>query len=218
MDIIIFAAISVFLLVRLWSVLGRRGDDETQRPNPFVKPAAPSHDDEDVMVLPDRAKALPPPLAPLAHAPASLAGVLDQIQALDPAFDEKKFLQGAKAAFAMIVEEFAKGELARSSRILAEPVLQQFQKVITDRTAAGQTLESHMDRVAEANVVAARLEEGRALLTVDFVSYQINVLRDAQGQIIDGTPNHAEEIHDRWVFAHDMKSDDPNWQLVETRS
>jgi predicted lipid-binding transport protein (Tim44 family) len=222
LDIIIFAVIAAFLLTRLWSVLGRRDDDGPQRSNPFATPAKPQQDEEDVMVLPDRAKALPPPGATSAYAPDSLAGVLERIREIvgptPSPFDEKEFLQGAKTAFAMIVGDFAKGDMARSARILAPPVLERFRKAIGDRVAAGQTLEHRMDRIADAGVTAARLEGDRALVTVDFTSHQVNVTRDAQGNVMAGTPGRAGEIHDRWIFARDLKSADPNWQLVETEN
>jgi len=218
LDIIIFAAVAVFLFVRLWSVLGQRDDDERQRPNPFVSPPQ-THDDEDVMVLPDRAKALPSPqITAEGHAAASLAGVMDQIRTLDPSFDEKVFLQGARAAFTRVVEAFAQGDLSRVARILAPSVHDGFQQAIEARRTAGETLESRVDRVTGADVVKARLEGSRAILTVEFVSNQINITRDAKGNVISGTPGKAEEIRDMWVFARDMKSPDPNWQLIETQS
>jgi predicted lipid-binding transport protein (Tim44 family) len=218
LDIIIFAALAAILVARLWSVLGRRNDGEQQRPNPFATQTPPPRDEEDVMVV-ERSRTLPPPqITPWGHAAASLAGGLDQIRTLDPAFDEKQFLQGAQTAFTMIVEAFAKGDLAPVEKILAPPVRQRFQLVIDTRRAAGQTLESRIERIVEAEVTQARTEGNTAILGVSFVSHQINVTRDAQGQVVTGTPERAEEIHDLWFFSRDTKATDPNWQLIETRS
>ena len=218
-DIIIFAVVAVLLFARLWSVLGRRDGDETQRPNPFVTPPQSPHDDEDVMVLPDRARALPSPqITAEGHALASLAGTLDQIRTIDSTFEEKKFLEGAKMAFAKIVEGFAKGDLGRMAKVLAPSVRESFQKAIDARLAAGETLESRIEKIVQADVVAAQLEGTQATLTVEFVSNQINVTRDNKGNIVSGTPHQAEEIKDVWIFTRDMKSPDPNWQLIETRS
>ncbi len=229
LDIIVYAAIAAFVLMRLWSVLGQRHDDEPQQPNPFVKPAPRSGaDDEDGLLIRDKKKlqedavdeslALPPPiLAPVGPAPASLAGGLAQIQAMDPAFDEKKFLQGAKAAFAMIVEDFAKGDLTRTGRLLAPVVLENFTKAIAARQAAGQTLECRIEQVKDADLVAVRLEGSRAFVTVRFTSHQINLLRDTAGAVLSGQPNHAEEVEDVWVLSRDLKAEDPNWMLVETK-
>jgi len=219
LDIIVFAAVAVVLLVRLWGTLGRRNGDEPERPNPFIAPPTASHDEEDVMVLPDRARAQPSPLITAeGHAADSLAGAIDRIKALDPAFDEKKFLEGAKIAFARIVEAFAKGDLTGAGKILAPSVREGFQKAVDARRAARETLESRIGKMVSADVVAAQVEETKASLTVEFVSNQINVTRGASGAVVSGSPQQAEEIRDVWVFARDMKSPDPNWQLVETRS
>ena len=57
-----------------------------------------------------------------------------------------------------------------------------------------------------------------ASVTVRFVSEQINVLRGAEGQIIDGNPNEVQKVVDLWTFRRDTKSGDPNWLLIKTES
>jgi predicted lipid-binding transport protein (Tim44 family) len=57
-----------------------------------------------------------------------------------------------------------------------------------------------------------------AHITVKFVSEQINVTRDEQGDVVDGNPNAVIDVTDFWTFAHDTKSRDPNWTLVATNS
>jgi len=219
LDIFIFAAVAVFIFARLLSVLGRRDDDEPQKPNPFAASTPRSRDGEGPLALPDLARSLEPPvISPEGHALYSLAGTLDRIRALDASFDEKQFLQGAKTAFSLIVEGFARGDLPEISRWLAPSVLESFQGAVRARQAAGQTQESKIERISEAEISAARLEGSRAFLTVDFVSHQVNVLRDAQGRVVSGEEDRAEEIRDVWVFARDLTAKNPNWTLIETRS
>lgn len=219
LDILVFAAITVFILARLWAVLGRRHDDEPERTNPFSAPASRGQDEEDVVVLSDRTHKSESPLAaPQRFAPSSLAGVLEQIKAASSSFDEKQFLQGAKTAFTRIVEGFAKGDLSGIDRWLAPQVRQSFQNAIAMRQAAGQTLESHLDHFGDADISAARLEGSIAFLTVTFKSFQTNVTRDAKGNVVSGVPGQLEEVHDVWIFKRDLQSDDPNWLLAETRS
>ncbi len=225
-DIFIYAVVAILVIARLRSVLGRRDEDEaddTSRPDPFASPkeTKPSAtDEEDVMILEGRARPAPTAsvLTPQGHAPMSLAGTLDQFRLVDHTFDEKKFLDGAKLVFAKIVECFAAGDLSPVVRFLGPAVRGPFEKAIEARKAAGQTLENRMERLAAADIVAARIENTVATLSVEFVSHQVNVLRDASGQILDGDPGRAEEVRDLWTFRRDLRSPDPNWQLVETRS
>ena len=60
------------------------------------------------------------------------------------------------------------------------------------------------------------MQTGRARVTVRFTSEQINVTRDASGNVVDGDPRQIETVIDLWTFERDTRSRDPNWQLVET--
>lgn len=220
-DIIIFAAITVFLAFRLWSVLGQKEDDEgPARPkiNPFGPPERKEEAD-DAPIIEGRARpALQSALTAQGHAPTSLAGILDQIKQTDASFDEKAFLAGAKKAFEGIVTAFAKGDLSPVARLLGPEVRQPFEAVIAERKEKGETLENKVERIVAADIIGAKAHDKVLVLTVEFVSHQVNVLRDSSGQIVDGTPGKAEEVRDIWIFERDTSAADPNWKLVETRS
>jgi predicted lipid-binding transport protein (Tim44 family) len=66
-------------------------------------------------------------------------------------------------------------------------------------------------------VVEADLQGRTALITVRFVSHQVNVTTAADGSVVDGDPAQAVEVVDLWTFARDVQARDPNWMLVETR-
>lgn len=217
-EIIIFAMIAAFLVYRLRSVLGRRHGEERQRPNPFTPPAArPGQTPSDNVVhLPDRGR--PPAEAPVSDEPMSLSAALAQIRSMDPNFDEKTFIQGARGAFQMVVDSFAQGDTATLRPLLSDEVYDNFVNAIRQRQAAGETLETRIDRIKDADVTEARLDGRTAFVTVKFVSDQVNVTRDAAGAVLDGDPNVAVEVTDIWTFARNTRSRDPNWALVETRT
>jgi predicted lipid-binding transport protein (Tim44 family) len=199
-------------------VFGRRNEEDKRRPNPFAAPAPGLHDDEGVVVHPARAPredAQTSAFAPLLAAPMSLAGGLERIGQFDPSFDEKQFLQDVRKIFADILAAFAKGDLAPVQNRLGPTVVPHFQTAIDARAKAGEVLENKINRVREAEVTAARIEDDKAFITVRFVSEQENILRDASGAILSGAPGKPEEITDLWTFARTAKSP---WQLVETRS
>ncbi|KAA0597614.1 MULTISPECIES: Tim44/TimA family putative adaptor protein [Azospirillum] len=220
-EIVIFAMIAAFLVYRLRSVLGRRTGEERQRSNPFTSAPGAAKPD-NVVTLPERNRPRPD-VAPGADLPASdeplsLAASIDQIRAADPNFDEKHFLEGAKAAFSMIVDAFARGDTATLRPLLADDVYDSFARVIRDRQAAGEQHETRIEQVREAEVVEAKLDAGRtARITVRLVSDQVNVVRDRNGTIVDGDPKALVENTDVWTFARNLRSRDPNWALVEVR-
>ncbi|PWC52257.1 Tim44/TimA family putative adaptor protein [Azospirillum melinis] len=220
-EIVIFAMIAAFLVYRLRSVLGRRTGEERQRSNPFTSAPGAAKPD-NVVPLPERSRARPD-VAPgadvvVSDEPLSLAASIDQIRAADPNFDEKHFLEGSKAAFAMIVDAFARGDTATLRPLLADDVYDSFAQVIRDRQAAGEQHEARIEQVREAEVVEAKLDAGRtARVTVRLVSDQVNVVRDRNGAIVDGDPKALVENTDVWTFARNLRSRDPNWALVEVR-
>jgi len=221
-DIIIFAAIAVFLGLRLRSVLGRRTGNERQR-DPF-KPVAPREDAarDKVVPLPDRlrpAQAEPGPAASEAPADAgpALPG-LDQIRGADPSFSPGGFLAGARAAFEMIVGAYAAGDAATLRPLLSDEVFENFNNAIKARNRAKETLETTLVGITSADIVEAELQGRIALVTVKFVSEQVNVTRDAEGRVVEGDPSTVAKVTDIWTFSRNTRARDPNWTLVATRS
>jgi len=221
-DILIYAAIAAFLAYRLWSVLGQREEGEEEdrppRPNPFARPpqGRPQQEADAAPAAEGAARVVG--LHAAKHAPTSLAGALERVRALDPSFEEKKFLEGAKIAFSRIVAAFAAGDMAPVRRFLDGAVAASFDESIRQRAQASQALDNKIERFAAVDIVDARTQGNLSLLTVEFVTHQVNVLRATDGTVLEGDPRKAQEVRDAWVFRRDMKAVDPNWQVIETRS
>ncbi len=215
-DIIFFALVAGFIILRLRSVLGKRTGTERPR-DPFAKPPAPAEAPDsrrsgDVVALPRRDGAD----LGAATAAGSLGGALTQIKLADPAFDEAKFEEGARAAFDYIVGAFAAGERAKLKPLLSEEVYANFEQAIAAREEAGHKAETTLVRIKSADIVEARMEGQSAFVGVKYVSEQINVTRDAEGKVVEGNPDRITEATDIWTFARNTRSSDPNWTLVRT--
>jgi predicted lipid-binding transport protein (Tim44 family) len=228
-DIILFAAIAAFLVLRLRSVLGKRTGHE-QRPSqdPFKpeqqqrQPQGQS-DRDKVIQMPDRNRGeetvTDEELKKAAEkADTPLSAGLTQIKLADRDFDEDGFLEGAKGAFEMIVDAYAQGDRKTLRQLLANDVYGDFEAAIDERERQGQGLETTLVNIREADIVEAELQGRTAFVTVKFVSEQINALKDRTGQVIEGDTEHVADVTDIWTFARNTKSRDPNWTLVATRS
>ena len=214
-DIILFAMVAAFLILRLRSVLGRRTGDE-RRPENFSRRAEQAADN-NVVPLGDRGGAVP--ARPGTAKPGDAVAVgLEKIRSVDPAFDPAQFLEGARVAFEMIVAAFADGDKTRLRPLLSEDVYKPFAEALDERRTAGETLESRIAQLKSIDIVEAGLAGRFARVTVKFVSDQINVLRAHDGSIVDGDPDTPIEKTDFWTFARDTRSGDPNWVLVTTAS
>ena len=205
-EILIFAAIAVFLVFRLRSVLGRRTGLEQRRDLfPPKPPATP---------VPAPAAVAPPRAANGAAAPTGPAA----LKAADPGFDEAAFMGGARSAFEIIVNAFAAGDANALRPLLSKDVYERFAEAINTRRAANEKLQTTLVSIKAADLVEGTIEGNTALATVKFVSDQTNVTQAADGKVVDGDPERVVEHVDFWTFARPVRSRDPNWTLVATHS
>jgi len=208
LPIFVLALIAGFFVLRLRSVLGRRTGNERRRREP-LSPAA----DLAEKVVPIPARGRPAPAAP---SPAAESAGIAAIKAADGSFDEASFLAGARSAFEIIVNAFAKGDTASLQPLLSESVFASFGDAIRARSEAHETHETNLLAIKAIEIVEAALEGTTATITVKFVSDQINVTRGADGAVTDGNPDQVEEKTDLWTFARSLRARDPNWTLVAT--
>ncbi len=220
--IILFAAVAAFLVFRLRSVLGQRTGHEKRRFDPFSS-SAPDKDlrgeeGGKVVQMPERAVKDEAEEAPGEAVRARLAHGLRVIAAADRTFDEESFLVGTCTAFGWILEAFAKGDTETMRPLLSNSVYEDFAAAIAARERADQTLETELVRIKSTDLLEAQLEGRTAFITIKFVSEQVNVTRDRNGEVVEGEPNRVVDVTDIWTFARNIRSRDPNWTLVATRS
>ena len=219
-DIILFAAIAVFFFWKLRQTLGTRNGEERERDNPFAPPpAAPPVDGKGPVIM-GEAKELPlaprGPFGPV-HPESSVAGGLAQLRTIDPSFDEKVFLAGAKQAYSLIVEAFATGDKPTLKMLLTPAVYDSFIGELDARIVRGETLVAKVKRILVTEISAVRAEGSRGIVTVDFTSEHISVTTNQTGEVIDGDAVQPTEVAEAWIFERDLTSSDPAWHLVATR-
>ncbi|RCK40827.1 hypothetical protein TH24_08945 [Thalassospira xiamenensis] len=227
-DIILFALIAVFLVLRLRSTLGRRNGEEKQGPTDVF--GRRSHEDDskgatngapqptdNVYRLPDADKVVGKDDATVA-VDSSAFSVLQQIQKADPDFTQQDFLNGARMAFEMIVEYFAKGDKDGLNPLLSAEVYKNFAAAIDARAEKGEREETTLVGIKSATIHDASLEGRTAYITIKFVSEEVSVILNNEGDVISGDPNQVVEAEDLWTFARNIESRDPNWQLVATET
>ena len=222
LDILIMAGVAVFVLYRLYLVLGtktgherppeRLPDNKERKPSmPAGLGQAPVGGSDNVIPMPRQARAgSGAKVADAAH-----DGVA-AITRVDPTFDPAKFIEGAKMAHEMIVDAFAAGDRQALRPLLADDVYQSFEGAIQAREAAGHRAEVTVVGAKPSEIVDAQMRQRIAEVTVKFVSEMVSVTRDAAGAIVDGAAGVVREVTDIWTFARDTRSHDPNWKLVAT--
>ena len=210
--IVILALVALFIGLRLYSVLGERTGHEQQ---PILKPADP-----DARVEPRVATApnAPQPAADpgdLAFLPMAGPGVR-ALLAADPAFDVARFLEGAQAAYKMILEAFWKGDLDALRPYVDDNVYETFAASVAQRNKEGLIVDNRVVAIEQAVIASAALENTIAFLTVRFEADIAAVTKNKKGEVVAGSLSDAVQTRDLWTFRRDVSGRDPNWLLVET--
>jgi predicted lipid-binding transport protein (Tim44 family) len=231
---IIFLALAVFVIWRLRSVLGQKtGNEKPPRFDPLARrdgeaaSRVPVNAEKDNVVrLPGAAA--PPPAAAAASPARSWAGLAEPgsatakgfegIAAVEPGFDPRGFVDGAKVAYETIVTAFAKGDRATLKSLLSRDVAEGFDRAIQERESRGETVETTFVSIDGAEVVGVDLRNRVAQVTVRFLSKLITATRARDGAVIDGNPETVVDVTDVWTFARTLGTRDPNWQLVATEA
>ena len=210
--IVILALVALFIGLRLYSVLGERTGHEQQ---PILKPADPDGLVEPRVSQPSMAPPSIGDAGDMAYLPTAGPAVR-AILAADSSFDVARFLEGAKAAYRMVLEAYWKGELETVKAHVDGNVLEAFTDAAAQREKEGLTLDNRLVAIEQAVIAEAALEKSVAVLTVRFEADIAAVTRNKAGEVVAGSLSDAVQTRDLWTFRRDLAARDPNWLLIET--
>jgi len=237
LDILFFALIALFIILRLRSVLGRRTGNERKQPNTFARsssraeeragnvvhmPGRTPHqpDDDDIFEPEEPARAgredAPAPSA--ARMSRDVRAGLTQIKVADPSFDARDFAYGARQAYGMISEAYASGDTATLRPLLGDDIYDRFAAEIRERLVAGKTVELRIEEIDQPELIGAEMQGRTAIIIVRFKSEQLRAVRDSSGAVIEGDAEKPVQRAEVWTFSRNTRARDPNWFLIETRS
>ena len=188
-DIILLAMIAGFIFLRLRGILGKRTGFEGKAPAQF----------QEVLKNVKLEK---------------------NLKKNSEDFDEsakKDFLNGAQIAYETIITDFSDNDnkLTTSRSLLSKKIYDQFNQALNERNNKG-----HYAEITFIGINSAKIKEHKKVnsflqVTVDFVGEVITCIRDKEKKIISGHPEKIKKIYDTWVFSRDIRSKNPNWQLVD---
>lgn len=212
-QIIILAAIALFLVLRLRSVLGTREGYEKPTEN-LPKPASRERPAFDVIEGggPDR------DISDFIEPDSDAGKALAEMKRVDRSFTVAQFTHGARQAYEMLVMAYEKGDLETLRQFLSPEVFETFESAIKEREAKGYVVEANFQGVSEVKLADARFDPatGEGEIAMRFLGELTSVVRDSEGRIVEGSPNELRRQRDIWTFSRVMTSDNPNWLLTGT--
>ena len=188
-DIILLAMIAGFIFLRLRGILGKRTGFDGKAPAQF----------KEILKTVKQ----------------------DQTKKTNENFDENaqnEFLKGAKIAYETVITDFSDNDnkITSSRSLLNNEVFDQFNQALKERSSRG-----HYAEITFIGVNSAKIKDHKKIgkilnVTVDFIAEVITCIRDKDKKIVSGDPEKIKKIYDTWVFSRDTRSNNPNWQLVDT--
>ena len=186
-DIILLAMIAGFIFLRLRGILGKRSGFDgkaSTQLDKILKEAVVNQKPKNNEIFDDDAK--------------------------------KEFLKGAKIAYETIITDFSDNDnkIIASKPLLNKEIYNQFSDALKERSKRG-----HYADITFIGINSADIKEHKKInkilsVTVDFVAEVITCIKDKDKKIVSGDPEKIKKIYDTWVFARDVTSVNPNWQLV----
>jgi predicted lipid-binding transport protein (Tim44 family) len=213
-QLLVLAGIAVFLVLRLRNVLGtREGFEKPPIQSPQQTEARSRRADFEVIEGgPDR------DITDYVPDGSDAAKALGAMKLVEPGFSVSEFLQGARGAYEMILMAFENGNLEDVRGFLDVDVHESFADVIRQREEQGFSIDASFVGIREVTLADASFDRDtqEAEITVRFTGELTSVVRDSEGEIVEGNPNEIKRQRDSWTFARAMGADDPNWKLVAT--
>ena len=187
-DIILLAMIAGFIFLRLRGILGRKTGYEEDISTNFQK---------DLQVRKKETKTE------------------------NESFDEKakiEFIKGAKVAYESIITNFASGNLKDIKYLLNKKIFEEFEDAIKERKKNNLLSETTFVGINSADIKDHSQSNNILEVTVNFVSEIISCVKDKDKKVISGDPEKIKKVSDTWKFSRDLRSNNPNWQLIETQA
>ena len=187
-DIILLAMIAGFIFLRLRGILGKRTGYDGKSPSQFEKVLNNTQTEKNV--------------------------------SLKENFDndaQKEFLKGAEVAYETIITDFSDNDnkLIASKPLLNKKIYDQVNSALQERSQRGHYAEITFIGVNSLKIINHKKIDKIINVTVEFVSEVITCIKDKEKKIVSGDPEKIKKIYDTWVFSRDIKSNNPNWQLVD---
>ena len=217
LDIIVLLIVVALIFQRLWKVLGTRPETEAKRVKLSREGAEKLYNllksEAEKSIKIDSSKV--EELIPLDSTPLN---EIDAILVTIPNFKKDSFISGAKKAFQVITEAFNKGDLETLKMLVSNSIFNKMQSVIKQRQDDEIIAETDFICFDKVEIIKATInDKNKALISVEFVSEQVNLLRNKDNEVIEGDENYIQTITDVWTFEKKLDANTLNWVLVSTK-
>lgn len=211
-DVIFLGLIAGFILYKLFTILGQKDDDGSNNPKTYVN---------NIIDISDKVSTAPEAIPSFSETEHKLSKgfetVITQIRSIDPGFSLEKFLKGAKNAFEMVLTAFAENDRNTLEQLLNKETYELFTKEIDTRIKNGVQLNLTLVALPVVEIKSIELKKNIVSINVFYQSQQITLLKNNDGEIVEGDVSQVDNVNDTWTFNKELNSKN-NWQLIRVSS
>ncbi len=213
-EILFFAALSAFILFRLFNSLGQYDDEDenAQRQNTLkeLKDVISQTQEEERR----RRQAM---LEYTQHLPTNLQKAIVMIQKQDQHFAIEDFIEKAKAAFEIIVDALNQKELETLEELLSPEIYRLFLKEIERREIIGHIYNSSVAKYREIKIEEINIKGSKASIKLHFATEQILLISDNNARLIEEHSQNLQVMDDTWTFEKDFADNSNIWRVVSVK-
>lgn len=196
LELLIYAAIAVLVISQLFRVLGRTDGHNPTEKKQNPPPSPKKSEDRDSLKDQWKKGAGSNSQNYLTERFPGEAQILQHL----PEFEQGKFLQGASAAYRIIIEAFGRRDRETLKDLVSDHVLSLWDDALEEPAGVIK-----VERVQHMEMLRGDIAYGQARIDLRF-----QAVVDS-----DGEKSEMEEI---WSFTKDIRSADPNWILANVTS
>lgn len=219
-DIVVFFVITVFIILKLKSVLGTRNDTDNVRQktlDEFFKNQMNKNNNKDnnVKIIDitsqinknkdDKNKNLELDI----EVDDNIEKELKKIN-----FDEKKFLKGAENAVEMVNEAFSNKDLETLQELLSTKLYNNFKKQIEELNNQNRILKSSLISFLSKKIEDIKIINKNICINMLFEMEQINFVEDQEGNVVMGNKKQIQKVKEKWTFEK-KTNDKTNFWIIK---
>ena len=217
-QILVLAAVALFLFWRLRSVLGSRQGFEKNTVSKEDIKVNKKENKADSNVIELKANEVNEEIADYVEINSPAFNALSEMKEVEKGWLVSHFVSGAKMAYEQILMAFEKGDLQTIKKMTSDEVCETFKTVIDERANKGLTVEAEFGGVRDIRIkeVLFNKKNLEAKIKIIFQCELSYSVKDQDGKVLEGGPDKIKKQRDIWTFSRKMASDLPNWYLIKT--
>ena len=204
LDIILLASIAAFVLLKLFSILGRHDTRKDREKAIFEliekveKDASFKRKNKSTVSSSEK------------NLPQSEQNIIKKLRTYEPNFNLDNYLKTTEKVFEVVVSSICAQDKDTLKELISKDLNKTFITEIDRRKKAGEKHEIAIVKIRSYPEKIA-MREKNLDITVLFATEQIYTVYDKNNKIIEGDKEHIQETKEKWTFTRDIEKAYNHW-------